>query len=227
MREQPVPTGNKAAKRFENRRWDDGCGTVPANASSMRSSFTGRERPGSDEGKRFRILIIDEEPMLGEVLALLFSDRRYAVDVATSAVSALARIAAGARYDLVLCDAALQGITCIELREEVERSSPELAERLVFMTGGLADPVLRARIDALAWPVLVKPIDIDTLVSRLEQRIQLRTLPARATMKGRALHPFAADVRSCREKSSSFPFRRPVKPCPRCVASGAACSARR
>ena len=53
-----------------------------------------------------------------------------------SAQEALDRIAAGERFDLVLCDLMLPGVSGMAFYERVGQSAPELVERVLFATGG-------------------------------------------------------------------------------------------
>lgn len=85
---------------------------------------------------RARILVIDDEPLLGQTLGFAFSGRHDVV-VTTSGREALALLAAGdARFDLVLCDLMMPDVTGQNVFETVEKEHPELVEQFVFMTGG-------------------------------------------------------------------------------------------
>jgi len=47
----------------------------------------------------------------------------------------------------------------VEFHDELARRSPELAHRIVFMTGGVRDPAVAHRLRALPNAVLSKPFD--------------------------------------------------------------------
>ena len=103
--------------------------------------------PASDEHKaspaqtpeavasRARILIIDDEPLLGQTLTFAFSGRHDIV-LATSGREAIRRLAEDAHYDLVLCDLMMPDVSGPKVFEAVEKDHPELVSRFAFMSGG-------------------------------------------------------------------------------------------
>jgi len=80
-----------------------------------------------------RLLVIDDEPRIGLTLRLLLEE--HDVTVATSDGEARERVEA-ATYDAVLCDLRLKDGSGAELAEWIEARRPELAGRVVMMTGG-------------------------------------------------------------------------------------------
>ncbi|MFO0726659.1 MAG: ATP-binding protein [Myxococcota bacterium] len=98
------------------------------------------ERPPSRGG---RVWVIDDEPaILRSVARILQGD--YDVLKIWDARDALDRIRAGEQADLVLCDLMMPYLSGIELYSEALRMNPGLAERFVFITGGLSnEPVAR------------------------------------------------------------------------------------
>ena len=80
-----------------------------------------------------RVLIVDDEPLIGTTLRMLLDEHH--VTVAASGEEAMSRIETEA-FDLVLCDLMLDDVAGVELLARVRRVRPELAERVVFMTGG-------------------------------------------------------------------------------------------
>lgn len=82
-----------------------------------------------------RILVIDDEPLLGQTLALAFSGRHDIV-LATSGREAIRRLAEDDRFDLVLCDLMMPDVSGPKVFEVVERDHPELVPRFAFITGG-------------------------------------------------------------------------------------------
>ncbi|MFO7177889.1 MAG: ATP-binding protein [Pseudomonadota bacterium] len=82
-----------------------------------------------------RILVVDDEPLLGQTLSFAFRGKHEVV-VAVSGREALARLAVDSRYDLVLCDLMMPDVSGQNVFEAVRRDHPELLSRFVFMTGG-------------------------------------------------------------------------------------------
>jgi PAS domain S-box-containing protein len=85
--------------------------------------------------RRGRVLVIDDEPAIGRVIGRVL-EREHEVSVLTDARDALSRIAAGEVFDVVFCDLMMPGMTGREFFEALRGSNPELAQRVVFVTGG-------------------------------------------------------------------------------------------
>jgi CheY-like chemotaxis protein len=115
----------------------------------------GRERVNS----RARILIIDDEPLLGQTLRFAFQDR-HDVDLAVSGREALARLAVSADYDLVLCDLMMPDVSGEHVYRAVSEQNPSLLPRFVFMTGGAFTERAQAFLAQFAGRQLEKPFNI-------------------------------------------------------------------
>jgi len=115
---------------------------------------------------RRRVLVIDDERLVGEAIARAVSEEND-VEVTTEAQEALARIAAGQRYDVILCDLMMPVMTGLDLYAEIVRLAPALVGRIVFMTGGAFTPRARAFLDSVVNPCLEKPLDMGKLRSIL------------------------------------------------------------
>ena len=85
---------------------------------------------------RGRVLVIDDEPAIGRVVSRVLQSE-HDVFVVTDAREALTRIAAGETFDVVFCDLMMPGVTGMDFFESLQKSKPELAHRVVFVTGGV------------------------------------------------------------------------------------------
>ena len=123
---------------------------------------------------RARVLIVDDEPGLAEAFAL--SLPRHETSVATSGVEALAALDAGT-FDVVVCDMSMPEMDGPQLHEALERSDPDMAARMVFVTGGAftteAHDFLRNRADVTLYkPASAKALSelVDTVFDRVGPR---------------------------------------------------------
>jgi len=117
--------------------------------------------------RRARILVIDDEPAVGRLLARILEEHHDVV-VSTRARDALARIDGGERFDLILCDLMMPEAGGIEVHAHLERIDPKLASRIVFMTGGAFTEEAKAflaRLNARPFP---KPFSYDEVVQLVE-----------------------------------------------------------
>jgi nitrogen-specific signal transduction histidine kinase len=119
---------------------------------------------------RRRILVIDDDAGVAEAIAKLLSDEHTA-DVTTNATDALARIARGDKYDIILCDLMMPNVTGMDLYREVLRVAPALASRIVFMSGGVYTPRARAFVEGLPNRCIEKPPDSAKLRELVRQRL--------------------------------------------------------
>ncbi|MBZ4415416.1 PAS domain S-box protein [Myxococcus sp. RHSTA-1-4] len=123
---------------------------------------------------RARILVVDDEPNV--TLALqrsLAADHEVAT--ANSAQAALRLVSEGGRFDLILCDVMMPGMTGMDLYNELGRCAPEQAGRMVFMTGGAFTPRTVSFLRDVPNLKISKPLDLT----------QLRELVGRSAEAGR------------------------------------------
>jgi PAS domain S-box-containing protein len=114
---------------------------------------------------RGRVLVIDDEPqiarMFGAALASEFEVRSF-----TDGRAALAHLAEGAPYDLILCDLMMNDLSGREVFEEVRRARPGFEGRIVFMTGGVFDPAVADFLASVPNDCVDKPFDVRAEVRR-------------------------------------------------------------
>ncbi|MBX3201757.1 MAG: response regulator [Labilithrix sp.] len=118
-----------------------------------------------------RILIVDDEPM---ILGAIVRSLGGAHDVTTleSAREALTRIEAGERYDVIVCDLMMPQMTGMDLHAELEARTPEMAERMVFMTGGVFTSRARTFLDTIPNQRLEKPFDTMHFRAMISDRLR-------------------------------------------------------
>jgi two-component system NtrC family sensor kinase len=92
------------------------------------------ERPLMREGAGRKVLVIDDEEAILEMMREELSQNGYEVDVARDGESALKRLGQ-TPYDLTLCDWKMPGLNGQQIYEQVRVLNPALSERMVFITG--------------------------------------------------------------------------------------------
>lgn len=118
---------------------------------------------------RRRVLVIDDEPMVGRAIRRILSD--YEVFAVTTAREALAELTVH-DFDAVLCDLALPDISGAELREKLRETLPALVDRIIFITGGAFTPDMQRFIDRDDITVLSKPLDALELRDALKRLLR-------------------------------------------------------
>ena len=134
-------------------------------------STTGRSKLPSlrvralDSGSR--VLIIDDDAMLRRALVRGLK-RRHAVVETDDAEVALAGIANGERYDAILCDLSLGGMTGRQFLVALHAILPEEAAKVVILSG-TARACLDEPLLAIVGPRFVeKPATLDEIELVLE-----------------------------------------------------------
>ncbi len=108
-----------------------------------------------------RLLIVDDEPDTCANLQDIFSDLGYATDVASDGPSAL-ELVKSKHFDVALLDLKMPGMDGLELYRKIrELSSGTVA---LIVTAYAASETAKAAIDAGAWRILPKPVDLKQLL---------------------------------------------------------------
>ncbi len=117
------------------------------------------------------VLVVDDEVDVGQSLADILEYLGHRTELVAGPEEALARLDAGARFDLIVADLRMPAMNGMELHAAVAARRPELAQRFVVMTGDVvAGPKLIERDGAAAPPTLEKPFnppDVRALLERL------------------------------------------------------------
>ncbi len=119
--------------------------------------------------KSARVLVIDDEPGIGRVVRRILTGHR--VLVCPSAEDALTVLEEDRSFDLVLCDVMMPGFDGVQLYGLLHRQWPDLAARVVFMTGGAFSDGTRSFLDATQVPCLGKPFSIAELRDLVAERV--------------------------------------------------------
>jgi PAS domain S-box-containing protein len=141
-----------------------GAGTVfrvmlPPAAASPRV-VPASQSPAVEEGvgpvRSLRILVVDDEPLITASVARLLNDKHQVVTI-TEPGAALQLLERGERFDALLLDLMMPGLTGMELYARVQALWPEASRRTAFMTGGLFTESARDFVARMPNPKLMKP----------------------------------------------------------------------
>jgi signal transduction histidine kinase len=89
-----------------------------------------------------RVLVVDDEALVAAAIRRTLQ-RHHEVVVLTSPLEAQARLLGGERFDVILCDLMMPELSGMELFQSLARGAPELASKMVFLTGGAFTPQTR------------------------------------------------------------------------------------
>ena len=118
-----------------------------------------------------RVLIVDDDQDFAQSLALLLKRRGYKVKLAFSGEEAIEKFhqqnASGERpFDVTFMDVKLPGKNGVESFLEIRKFRPDA--KVIMMTGYSVKQLLEQAVNHGAWGVLDKPIDIQNMLSLLD-----------------------------------------------------------
>jgi nitrogen-specific signal transduction histidine kinase/CheY-like chemotaxis protein len=142
----------------------EGVGTIvtltlprPVAASPAESESAAPEgAPGN------RLLVVDDESDVGELLSDILRTRGYETQYVASPKAAL-ELMRDRDFQGVLMDLRMPEMSGTELWRELQRERPALALKTIFMTGDYASPETTAMVGATERPFLSKPFRPDEL----------------------------------------------------------------
>ncbi|MBK7400841.1 MAG: response regulator [Myxococcales bacterium] len=123
--------------------------------------------PPSTNKARARVLVIDDEPLVRKTLSRLLTGRGHEVVEVGSAHEALSRVAAH-EFDVLLCDLMMPEMTGFDLHATLEQTRPDVARRMVFISGGAVTEQARAFVEHPGRRVLEKPFDMAAVLEAVD-----------------------------------------------------------
>ncbi len=91
-------------------------------------------QPGGEEYlKSLRVLVVDDEPAVREVLTVCLWEDGHTVDTASDGQEGLAKIQGGGKWDIVLTDRAMPRMNGDQLAAEIRKIEPDMP--IVLVTG--------------------------------------------------------------------------------------------
>src|SRR5690606_10412141 len=124
--------------------------------------------------RRHRVLIVDDEPELCGLLADVLRRDAAVVGVAGSGQEALERLEQS-RYDAILTDLRMPEMDGPTLYRAIESRWPNLADRVIFVSGDALSPSVRSFVDETGRPLIEKPFaaaEVRSAVSRVVNRFR-------------------------------------------------------
>src|SRR5437763_14586232 len=128
-----------------------------------------------------RVLVIDDDPGLAEVIDLLLTREGYAAERSGTVRDALRRVA-GAEPDLVITDLKLPGGTGLDVIGRLHAERPELPVIMITSYSSLESAIGALRAGAVDY--LIKPFDNDEFLHAVERALNERRIKREnATLK--------------------------------------------
>jgi PAS domain S-box-containing protein len=131
----------------------------------------------SSATKKGRILVIDDEPGVRALLDSRLTKIGHSVDTISDAASAMEMIDAGTRYDVIITDVRMPGMSGFELYTLILRKMPEMKNRFIFITGDVMGADIKAFIHQNHLCAFSKPFETRALLDKIESMLSAEHLP--------------------------------------------------
>ena len=132
----------------------------------------GEAVPGLTKGTALRVLVVDDDQFVGEIISEILEYEGHQVEVAFSGKQAMAKLES-ASYDIILSDIRMPEMDGPTFYRALSERWPDQVESLAFITGDSLGPGVRSFLTSSQRPYLEKPVtpeDVCELVDLLMQR---------------------------------------------------------
>lgn len=126
------------------------------------SARTGLSSSGPPPARRGTILVLDDDELVARTIKRLLREQHNVV-TERDPETAVARLVAGERFDVVLCELRLPKLSGIQVYSAIRAVDRAKAERLVFMSGGVLDDDTEFFLQASHANFVEKPFSIGRL----------------------------------------------------------------
>ncbi|HZL18587.1 MAG TPA: response regulator, partial [Polyangia bacterium] len=127
-------------------------------------------------GPRGYLMIVDDEPLLRSALRRVLGGQ-HATTCPKTFADALALVAGGMRFDLILCDLVAPGRAGAAFYDEILRQDPDQARRIIFLTDATVLPATVRFLSSVPNRRIGKPCDMQ-LLRALVNQLLVETGPA-------------------------------------------------
>ena len=123
------------------------------------------------ESRSPRVLVLEDEPTVGGLIADVLRDEGMRVDVLRDGESALDR-AEHEEYDLVICDLKMPGMDGQKFFQSLGMRRNPLQGRVLFVTGDLVTPRTQEFLERHGLPYVAKPFRVEELSRAVRGMLQ-------------------------------------------------------
>ena len=125
-------------------------------------SGSGDHHPDFPDGAGKRILVVDDEEFILQVIQEELHRHHFEIVTASNGETALSRMREE-KFDVILCDLKMPGLNGRQIYERLRSENAELCRRMVFITGDVVNEPLRQFLAAEKCPCLSKPFKLAEL----------------------------------------------------------------
>ena len=150
---------------------------MPEGTASDPPSLTGGVRP--------RILVVDDEPSMREMLRIVLQRDRYDVVVAKNGTEAIERLKVEP-FDMLLSDIRMPDLSGVDVLRAAKKINPDIVAFMMTAFASTDTAVEAMRLGALDY--FTKPFSMDELRLKIRQHLETRRLKQENLLLKRALN---------------------------------------
>ncbi len=128
------------------------------------------ESPSPAPGARARILVVDDDPMVTQLVIDMLRLDGYEVDTAPNGIAALEKVQAR-RYDLILTDLHMPELDGAGLYRELIRRKAHPPKKIIFLTGTSGASEAHRVVQETGLPLLGKPFNVVDLLELIRKTL--------------------------------------------------------
>ena len=122
-----------------------------------------------DTARRLPLLVIEDEPAVMTLLQMALERSGYAIVPAPSGVEGLRLLAAGEYLGIITDMRMPGGVTGADVHAWIVAHRPQLADRILFITGDLVNDETVRLLQRTGAPFVEKPFRVQQLLSSVEK----------------------------------------------------------
>lgn len=115
-----------------------------------------------------RILLVDDDATVLDLVRETLEGCGYSIDTATNSQDALAKVREGG-YAMIIVDLLLPDMNGFILAQEVKRINPNLADRILFISGILFGQSTVDHLGSIGAGFLSKPFQLESLIEAVDK----------------------------------------------------------
>ena len=114
-----------------------------------------------------RLLVVEDEKLVGEVLAEFLAAAGHTVELALGAKSAISKLGHEV-YDVIIADIKMPQLSGIDLYHLLQKTNPTLNDRVIFCTGDVLSESTRRFLEETGSRYVLKPFHREQLLAQVQ-----------------------------------------------------------
>ncbi|MGH9750993.1 MAG: response regulator [Candidatus Polarisedimenticolia bacterium] len=115
-----------------------------------------------------RILLVDDDPTVLDLVRETLEGCGYTIDTANNSQEAIQRVKGGS-YSMIILDLLLPDMNGFILAQEIKRLNPSLSDKILFISGILFGQSTVDHLGSIGAGFLSKPFQLESLIEAVDR----------------------------------------------------------